>query len=257
MRREAQALLAIAILASAGGCGSNQARIAEPDPLPDRLIVSASAPLVKVGGRVQFGSWLTGPGLGLGIEPVCSWSSSNPAVARIDPSPQFTGIAVVGVSVGSATITAVKDALRASKDILIVADYTGTWTADLRVTQCEVRGGFDSKWCDRQVGVRYAVGLSLDQPGTSAEGRWTMLGGSAVTIGEFDLSGRLHVRVPPDMTGNPVAIDVPAGRIVLKDWDAESLDSSVMTGEITLDWQLPDQSGSAIVRGEIQNATKR
>jgi len=188
---------------------------------------------------------------------VCSWSSSNPAVARVEPNPTGPGILVAGVSVGSATITAEKDALRGSKDVLTVADYGGTWSAELLVTRCEPWGGFDPTWCDRQAGARYAVGLSVEQPSTSVTGRWTILGGSATTYGNFDSSGRLHLTVPPDAAGNPTAVEVPAGRIVLKDWDAESPDSRVMTGSITLDWQVPGQPGGATVRGEIQNATKR
>jgi Bacterial Ig-like domain (group 2) len=107
-----------------------------------------------------------------------TWASSNPAVARVDPSGRVTGL-----SEGSAEISASSGSASASAGLTVVppSDPTGDWTMEEVLTDL-----YDSVTC--LAGGEASIRLKED--GVALTGAYHRIGACSFYSGaEFDMSG--------------------------------------------------------------------
>jgi hypothetical protein len=147
---------------------------------------------------------------------------------------------VTAVGVGSATITADYEGMRATRLIQVLPDYAGRWVGEFVVRDCAVSGGFRAEWCEQILAApAFPARLDLVQTRTAISGTWTL---QEDTTGP--VTGNVSATPPGTLT---LEGSVTRGGITttISSWETVTTDNQAMTGDFTLTWTTRGVPGNA------------
>ena len=233
-------ILVLLAAAAAAACNSKDSGPSSPSETVTEITISPATDFLKLKATERFTATARLGG-GTTREVTPRWSSDTISVATID-----SGGLVTAVGIGSATIVADYEALRATRLIQVLPDYAGRWTGQFVVTSCSVTGSFQAQWCRQiQASPPFPARLDLVQTRSAVSGTWTLQDEATGSVtGNIAADGRLTLEGSVFLGGITTTIS---------SWESLSTDNQSMSGTFTLTWRATGVSGSATTRVTLQN----
>ncbi len=231
-------------LAAGAACNSKDSSPSGPSQTVTALTLSPATDFLKLKATERFAATAR-LGDGTTREVTARWSSDAVAVATVD-----SGGLVTAAGIGSATIIADYEGLRATRLLQVLPDYAGRWAGDFVVESCSVTGSFLPQWC-AQIRALPALPARLDlvQTRSAVSGSWTLQEDATGTItGNIASNGTLTLQGSVFRGGVTTTIS---------SWESLTTDNQSMSGAFTLTWRASGLSGSAATRVRLRNFQKR
>ncbi len=237
-------VIVLLVAAAGAACNSKDSSPGAPSETVTEITISPATDFLKLKATERFTATARlGGGATRAVTP--RWSSDTTAVATVD-----SGGLVTAVGIGSSTIVADYEGLRATRLIQVLPDYAGRWTGDFVVASCSVTGGFQAQWC-RQIQALPALPARLDlvQTRSAVSGSWTLQEDATGTVtGNIATDGTLALE------GNVFRGGVTT---TISSWESKTTDNLSMSGSFTLTWRASGLPGSATTRVTLRNFQKR
>ena len=155
-------VLIIALIVLCGACDGSPGGAA--GPTAQELAIVAEASALPVGSSLVLRAELRNAGRS--PRPVqARWSVNNASIATVAQDGTLHG-----VTLGSVSVTAEYEQLRAEKAVTVVANVSGTWAGDARIQACGRISGTGTDPCRFLRGEVQALQLAVKQPNDRVSG---------------------------------------------------------------------------------------
>jgi len=187
-----------------------------------------------------------------------TWTSSNPAIARVDKAGRLEGR-----SHGSITLTVSYGNLTASRHVQVVNNYAGSWTGRFVIRECTDTGELtdhDGGFClagPGRLGTTGWITLTLAQSGSTPREITGKIGSYGETItGAVSDDGRLSLSgTVTDRDFDDPGFTISTHR--LSAWDTKLTGTDAMTGQWADDFtSLVSCLGTAHIEKELLTMTR-